>query len=91
MSTAQYYLLNAPGTTLIGILLGVVCFYLWNFAVDVGKVASSYISVVQKGELWRMVTSSLSHFSLLHIAMNVSSLFSLASLEIEWGTVQYLR
>lgn len=81
----------APGTTLIGVLLCIIWFYLWNNSVDVSKTASSYISVIRKGELWRMISSSFSHFSLLHVAMNVSSLFSLASLEIEWGTIQYVR
>ena len=81
----------APGTTLIGVLIGVLWFYLWNTSVDVSKTASSYVSVIKNGELWRIISSSFSHFSLLHVAMNVSSLFSLASLEIEWGTIQYVR
>ena len=81
----------APGTTVIGVFIGLIWFYLWNNSVDVSKTASSYVSVIRNGELWRMISSSFSHYSLLHVAMNVSSLFSLASLEIEWGTIQYLR
>ena len=81
----------SPITSVIGLTLCVIWFLLWNNKVDVSSVASSYASVVKQGEVWRIVSSSFSHLTILHLAMNVSSLFSLSSLEIHWGSVQYLR
>ncbi|KAK8812739.1 hypothetical protein WA538_004596 [Blastocystis sp. DL] len=86
----QRYLRLSPITSVIGLTLCVIWFLLWNNKVDVSSVASSYASVVKQGEVWRIVSSSFSHLTILHLAMNVSSLFSLSSLEIHWGSVQYL-
>lgn len=85
------YLKQSPVTSVIGFTLFVIWFLLWNHKVDVSSVASSFASVVKQGEVWRLISSSFSHLSILHLAMNVSSLFSLSSLELNWGSVQYLR
>lgn len=76
---------------MIAIVLVVIWFILWNYKVDVTRVASSYASVVRQGEVWRILSSSLSHLGILHLAVNVSSLLSLSSIEIQWGSIQYLR
>lgn len=86
----QYYLKYTPGTAIIAAILLVIWFILWNNKVDVTRVASSYVSVVRQGEVWRILSSSLSHLGILHMAMNVSSLLSLSSIELQWGSIQYL-
>ncbi|KAH3762406.1 rhomboid protein [Pelomyxa schiedti] len=60
-------------------------------SVPVHSVALSYESVVEKFEFWRVVSGSLSHAGVLHVAFNVSSLWALAAVEPILGHLTYLR
>lgn len=84
------YIQQYPVTSLLTAVLCVIWFVIWNYKVDVTEFASSYNSVVNEGEMWRILSSSFSHESILHIAMNVNSLLSLSFLETRQGSIPYL-
>eukprot|EP01105_Mastigella_eilhardi_P022622 TRINITY_DN5590_c0_g1_i1.p1 TRINITY_DN5590_c0_g1~~TRINITY_DN5590_c0_g1_i1.p1 ORF type:complete len:189 (-),score=47.46 TRINITY_DN5590_c0_g1_i1:26-592(-) len=72
-----------------------VCVGVWAYIVyrNIGfdVVGISYESVVLHGDYWRVFTASLSHASALHLAFNVTSLWSLRFIEKSLGIVGYLR
>ena len=89
-----YDALEAPATSGIIILCVGIWFYLWNKSVpyeDVGLIYSSKvflkslfnnIEMINDNQWWRGITSSFSHLNLLHVAFNMSSLWSCRSLEV---------
>ena len=83
-------LLQRPITTLLLSVIFVVAYYLWAYKIDVSAVAYSYEAVVLKGEYWRVVTASFSHFDLLHLGFNAMSLYQLGSLEAVYGSAAFL-
>ena len=70
-------------------VLGVIWFFVWNYKMDATLLASSFESVVLRGETWRILSSSFTHESILHIAMNVNSLISLAFIEFRLGSIPF--
>jgi membrane associated rhomboid family serine protease len=74
-------LIARPITTL---LLATICYYayyLWANRVEVSAVAYSYDAIINKGEYWRMVSASFSHFDLLHLGFNCMGFYQLGMLE----------
>ena len=68
--------------------------YIWinqSAAERVAASALSFQSVVADGEIDRILFSQLSHESLLHLALNMSTLWSLHALEGSLGSLQYLK
>ena len=57
--------------------------------MEVSSVGINYKSVVERAEVWRVFSSSFSHLSLLHLAMNVNSLLGSSYLEVLLGSVNY--
>ena len=49
------------------------------------NVSISYARVVEHGEVWRIFTASVSHYDLWHILFNVSTAYSIGSLEAKLG------
>ena len=84
------YIRVFPVTSLLTVVLCVIWFVIWNYKVDVTEYASRYNSVVKEGEVRRILSSSFSHESILHIAMNVNSLLSLSFLETRLGSIPFL-
>lgn len=83
------YLKTTPVTLFLSIIMIIIWFYCWNYSIDVSTVGIHYESVVHNHELLRIFTASFSHLDLLHIAMNISSLFSLSSVESYYGSIRY--
>lgn len=52
---------------------------------------SSYESVVRRGELYRVLTSTFTHLSLLHLAFNVNALWSMRGAEALLGAGTYVK
>lgn len=75
--------------SLFTVVIAVIFFWLWDKNVDVTEVALNYNSVVEKGEVWRIITASFSHVDLLHVGMNLSSLLGLVYLEMIWGSSRF--
>jgi len=59
--------------------------------VSVERIGFSYDSVVGNGEWWRVITSSFTHFSLIHLLFNFTSMWKLRSLELVVGSMAYVR
>ena len=54
--------------------------------MPVDNVSFSYDAVVNRKELYRIVTASLAHFDLMHIGFNLMSMWQLGSLEETYGS-----
>lgn len=60
------------------------------FSIDIGVFAISSYQVLYKYEFYRIVSAAFVHVGLLHIAMNMSSLFQIGPyLEQQFGTIQF--
>lgn len=75
------------------VILGGIVYYAWYLytnGVDVGAVSYSYNKVVNEAEYWRGITASFSHFDLMHLGFNGMTLYQMAILEVDMGTLKYL-
>ena len=82
-------MLNQPVTMIIIIALLYIYYYLNTNNVDVALVSFSYNAVFNQKEYWRVVTSALSHYDLLHIGFNTMALYQLGVLEGVYGSMSY--
>ena len=65
-------------------LIFVSSYGLQNFAINADWV-------MEKGEYYRIVTAAFTHVSIMHIGMNMMSMYSLGtSLEMQFGSLQFL-
>lgn len=84
-----YHVTNAPMISLFTVVIALAFFWLWDKSVSATEVAVSFSSVMEKGEVWRVITASFSHLDLLHVGLNLSSLIGLVPLEIAWGSSRF--
>ena len=82
--------LYGPVSLVVIVVCIVVCYVLNKKAIPANLVADNPVQVLEKKEYWRIVTGAFSHYSLLHIFFNVSSLWSLIDLERFVGSVNYM-
>lgn len=78
----QELLHNVPLVTLSLLVLNVACYagqLLGDFNACLQDFAIRPGSVVFQLQLWRLVTSAFTHGSLMHIGMNMASLYQLGS------------
>lgn len=84
---------SVPLVTLILLCLNVTVYVfdnLGDFGANISAFAIQPYSVIQRLELWRLVTAAFVHGGLMHIGMNMMSLFQLGSgLEPLFGSLQY--
>jgi membrane associated rhomboid family serine protease len=80
-----------PATWCILLVCTSIWFYLWNKRISAQAVAFHYERVVNDAQHWRIVTSSLSHLSFMHIGFNMYSLYQFGILEHTLGTLEYLK
>lgn len=86
-----YEVLETPATASI---VFVCCLsWLWiNWrGIDYEDIGLSYEKVVEQGHYWRAVTASLSHVNLLHLAFNMSSLWTCRFVELTHGPIFYFK
>lgn len=55
------------------------------------RIAFLYEDIITKGEWWRCVSSTFSHLSILHICMNMITLWLMYDNESEFGSGLYLH
>lgn len=83
--------ISTPGSALIA----GVCIALYVHRIvreyPVDSIAISYRTFIKEKQYWRGVTAIFSHLNLLHIVFNVSSLWSLRSIEKAFGTITYFK
>ena len=72
-------------------------FYLTSHNLGYAHVGLNYEQAVQNLELWRLVTAQLSHVEFIHLLFNLSTLWSLGTVEenvglgVKTGTLYYLQ
>eukprot|EP00727_Mastigamoeba_balamuthi_P003615 m51a1_g13250 hypothetical protein (258) ;mRNA; f:294-1719 len=71
------------------------CVGIWltakNYNLNYEHLGFSVQTCWNNGEYWRVFSASMTHIDLLHLAFNMSSLWSLRFLETLYGPVWYLR
>lgn len=83
--------LSTPGTALIaGVCIAIYAHRIWR-EYPVENIAISYRTFIKEKQYWRGVTAIFSHLNLLHIVFNVSSLWTMRSVEKVFGTITYFR
>ena len=82
-----------PLTTLIVAASSLIWLILSQRGWGYARVGTSYEKVVEQGQYWRLLVSQLSHVELMHLVMNMSSLWSLGFVEKSrgMGTMYYLK
>lgn len=82
-------LLQRPVTTIfLGVII-YIAYHLWSSRTDPSDVSYSYEAIINRGEYWRMVTSSFAHFDAWHLMFNTMSLYQLGELEATYGSVTF--
>ncbi|CAM9688100.1 unnamed protein product [Chrysoparadoxa australica] len=82
--------LETPATSSLIMLTCCITLWLWHKRISVESVAFSYRSVVLKHEVWRVLTAGMSHFDVLHLLFNLSSLWGMRGHEKRLGSSLYL-
>ena len=80
--------LGTRALLVINIAVHVIIFL---FTLPIGLFSISFVDVVLRGEVYRIVTAAYVHVGIVHIFMNMSSLWALGpDLEQKFGTSQFL-
>lgn len=82
-------LLQSPVTTLLLAAILGYAYHLWSNRVEATSVAYSYDTLVSKGEYWRAITATFTHFEAFHLLFNTMSLYQLGFLEQVYGSAEY--
>lgn len=85
--------LQQPATSALTVACVGIWYLLHRWGLGYPEVGMSYEAVVQRRELWRAVTSQLSHVELLHLLFNASALWTIGLVERApvLGTRYYLQ
>lgn len=75
-------------TSILTLCVAIYAYQKWR-DVPVEAIAVSYRNVVEELQVWRVVTASLSHLGMMHLAFNMSSLYALGGLESRLGALRY--
>jgi membrane associated rhomboid family serine protease len=78
-----------PQTLLVVVGCCLFWFALWNNRLGWPDVGISYRNIVFGKEYWRVLSASFAHIDLLHLVVNMSSVYNLGSLEMLYGAPQF--
>lgn len=76
-----FQILEKPASSCIIALCTAVWLFIQKKNVGYAEVGMSYESVVSEGQIWRLITSTFSHISILHLVFNMNALWSLGIVE----------
>mmetsp|Transcript_31999 Transcript_31999/g.51683 ORF Transcript_31999/g.51683 Transcript_31999/m.51683 type:complete len:267 (-) Transcript_31999:552-1352(-) len=79
-----------PVTTCVIAICCAICLYCFQKGLGYEDVGIN-LERILRGEWWRMLTSSLTHISLLHLLFNMSSTWNLGFLEVYLGPWIYIK
>ncbi|KAL3529106.1 hypothetical protein ACH5RR_008428 [Cinchona calisaya] len=89
-----YEIMEKPATSCMIGICSVIWFYIQKKGIGYSHVGLSYEAAIE-GHWWRIITSSFSHISVIHLVFNVSALWSLGFVEqlehIGLGVKYYLH
>jgi len=71
--------LDRPAASANIVLLVAVFLRIHSAHLDYPDVGASYDAVVRRGQVWRLLTSQLSHVSFLHLVLNVAGLWNVSN------------
>ena len=80
-----------PVIVTVEIICGAICAYIWYYTVSAQKFAINYGRIIDHAEWWRMVSGTLSHVNLMHLAFNLVSLWNDQNIEKGLGSLMYLE
>lgn len=80
-----------PASSAIAAVLIVVHYVVWSRRIEPATLGSSGAECVGRGAWWRAATSPVVHQGLLHLALNVATVWTLRPLEAHLGAPLYLR
>jgi len=80
-----------PGTLALILICGLGWAKIKSKGLGYPDVGLSYQNFVVEGQYWRMWTASFSHISVMHLALNLSSLWAYRFIEHQIGLLQYLK
>lgn len=75
-----YEIWEKPASSCIIATCSTIWFYIQKRNIEYSSVGLSYESAVE-GQYWRIITSALSHISVIHLVFNMSALWSLGVVE----------
>lgn len=91
-STLWQSILEAPANVAVCALNLFIFAIMWNYRIGLENCSISYELAVSQRQFYRVITSTLTHLNILHVAFNVSALYGLgATWELERGTAWYLQ
>ncbi|CAM9146645.1 unnamed protein product [Scytosiphon promiscuus] len=79
-----------PATCFLAAVFVMVFLLMSRMRVSSTSMGSSYRNLLVRSEWWRVVTAVVAHGGLLHLAFNITSLWSCRRLEAELGSGGYL-
>lgn len=83
-------ILHRPVNSLLLLIIFFIFYLCYNGTLSPASVVMSYESIVlRSGEEWRIVTSSLTHFDLMHLGFNTMTLYQIGDIEIIYGSSKY--
>jgi len=82
---------SVPATSCTVLFCVLTLLFLLSKNLSYENVGLSYNKVVNEGEWWRGVTASFSHFNILHLFFNMSSLWSSRQIELVFGWMFYVK
>lgn len=80
---------HPAASALIALQCG-IHFAMWARRIDLRNVCYNYLDIVERWQLWRCFSSALTHFNFLHLAFNMSALYSLRWMENLLGPAEFL-
>jgi len=73
------------------IFMVLIFLYQYDYAIPADRFAQEYDKQLRDGEWWRVLTSTYSHASMMHLVMNMCSLWYLGVMEQVLGTKTWCR
>lgn len=86
LATSLWDIIDHPFCTVFILLISWIWVKLSFAEVEANKLALSYKDLLDRRQLYRIITSQLTHTHLVHLLLNISCIWNLRYVEINYGT-----